>query len=222
MIQLKHILSTALAALALASASVFAAGGQVSVHLVDKQGKALPGAAVWLTGQGLTADQAVLKQSYKMGQKDRAFTPHLLIVPQQAEVSFPNYDSILHHVYSFSPAKSFEFKLYRDQPQALTFSATGAVELGCNIHDWMLGYILVVDSTHFAVTDQQGIARISLPKAELTDVVLKVWHEGFMDLDSPESNSLSRVKSGDKLNIQLNQALGMFQDDFSDEFDDYE
>ncbi|WP_230090609.1 methylamine utilization protein [Pseudoalteromonas rubra] len=221
MTQLKHILSITLAAVTLISACATAAE-QLTVQVRDKEGKVLPGAAVWLSGKGLAADQAVLTRSYKMGQKNRAFTPHLLIVPKQAEVSFPNYDSILHHVYSFSPAKRFEFKLYRDQPQALTFSATGAVELGCNIHDWMLGYILVVDSTHFAVTDTQGIARISIPAAQHNDVTLKVWHEGFMDLDSPESHVLSAVKSGEQLNIQLQQSLGMLQEDFSDEFDDYE
>ncbi|MCF2910277.1 methylamine utilization protein [Pseudoalteromonas sp. DL2-H2.2] len=220
MIQLKHILSLSVTALLLAATSAVA--GQLSVQVLDNQGQALPGAAVWLTGQGLADDAEVLKRSYKMGQKNRAFTPHLLIVPKQAQVSFPNYDSILHHVYSFSPAKTFEFKLYRDQPQALTFAATGAVELGCNIHDWMLGYILVVDSTHFAVTDAQGKAQISLPAGQLNNVELKVWHEGFVDLDKPQSERLSVVKAGEQLNVQLRQALGMFQDDFSDEFDDYE
>ncbi|TMO90558.1 methylamine utilization protein, partial [Pseudoalteromonas ruthenica] len=77
-------------------------------------------------------------------------------------------------------------------------------------------------STHFAVTDTQGIARISIPAAQHNDVTLKVWHEGFMDLDSPESHVLSAVKSGEQLNIQLQQSLGMLQEDFSDEFDDYE
>ncbi|MCG7536761.1 methylamine utilization protein [Pseudoalteromonas sp. OOF1S-7] len=221
MIQLKHILSVAVTALMLVTGSAFAAG-QLSVKVLDKQGEALPGAAVWLTGQGLAEDQKVLTHQYKMGQKNRTFTPHLLIVPKQAEISFPNYDSILHHVYSFSPAKTFEFKLYRDQPQALTFSTTGAVELGCNIHDWMLGYILVVDSTHFAVTNADGVAHISLPVEQLKHVELKVWHEGFMDLDKPESRQLSVIRSGEQLKVQLQQTLGMFQDDFSDEFDDYE
>ena len=99
-----------------------------------------------------------------MTQKNRQFTPHILVVEKNSQVEFPNADSIMHHVYSFSKSKTFELKLYREQPQdPITFEQTGVVELGCNIHDWMLGYIVVVDSPYYAITNEQGGASFDIP-----------------------------------------------------------
>jgi hypothetical protein len=77
-------------------------------------------------------------------------------------------------VYSFSPAKRFELPLYTGVPQAVVFDKPGIVILGCNIHDWMVGYVYVSESPYFAKTDAEG-------KAVLTDVpprayVVRVWH----------------------------------------------
>ncbi|WP_256096829.1 methylamine utilization protein [Pseudoalteromonas luteoviolacea] len=194
----------------------------VTVKVTDEEGQPVNEAVVWFESSQLTKQSAITKLDYKMGQRDRAFTPHILVVPKGAQVSFPNYDSILHHVYSFSAAQPFEFKLYRDNPQALTFANTGVVELGCNIHDWMLGYILVVDSTHFAITNDKGVADVSLSKPVAQDVTIHVWHEGFADLDQPESIKMTTLKTNQTLTYQLNQSLFKPKEDFSDEFDDYE
>ncbi|KZN68091.1 methylamine utilization protein [Pseudoalteromonas luteoviolacea] len=194
----------------------------VTINVTDESGQPVNGAVVWFEGSQLTKQNAVTQLDYKMGQRDRAFTPHILVVPKGAQVSFPNYDSILHHVYSFSAAQPFEFKLYRDNPQALTFANTGVVELGCNIHDWMLGYILVVDSTHFAITNDQGVAEVALAKPLAQDVTINVWHEGFANLDQPESMKMAKIKTNQTLTYQLNQSLFKPKEDFSDEFDDYE
>ncbi|MDK2598142.1 MULTISPECIES: methylamine utilization protein [Pseudoalteromonas] len=194
----------------------------LTLNVTGKDGKPVKEAVVWFESKQLTLKQNTLKQSYKMGQKDRAFTPHILVVPKGAEVSFPNYDSILHHVYSFSAAQPFEFKLYRDNPQSLTFGNTGVVELGCNIHDWMLGYILVVDSTYFAVTDEHGKAVIDMPEQLQSELVINVWHEGFANLDQPERKQLKSLPNTFTLTYQLNQSLFELKEDFSDEFDDYE
>ena len=152
-----------------------------------------------------------------MGQKDRQFTPHILVVEQNGQVDFPNADSIMHHVYSFSKSKSFELKLYREQPQApITFEQTGVVELGCNIHDWMLGYIVVVDSPYYGITDEQGQVTLDVPVGEYT---LKSWHEGFSDISSIESKAVSIVS--EVLRYQLKQPLIPRVAIGVDEFDDY-
>jgi hypothetical protein len=66
-------------------------------------------------------------------------------------VTFPNRDGIAHHVYSFSRAKTFEIPLYRGvTPEPVVFDNPGVVPLGCNIHDWMLGYVVVVEAPRFA------------------------------------------------------------------------
>ena len=79
-----------------------------------------------------------------MDQVNKQFSPTVLIVQQGQLVDFPNSDDIRHHVYSFSPAKVFDIKLYAGQPEKPEkFDTSGVVVLGCNIHDSMVGYIYV-------------------------------------------------------------------------------
>ena len=73
---------------------------------------------------------------FVVSQRNIQFHPFLTIVPVGADVSFPNLDPTKHHVYSFSPAKRFELKLFaRDQSRTVHFDKPGVVALGCNIHD---------------------------------------------------------------------------------------
>ncbi len=115
------------------------------------------------------------KTQASIEQRDREFVPYLSIVQKGAAVYFPNRDKLKHHVYSFSPAKTFEIKLYAGQPaQPVIFDKTGEVALGCNIHDWMEAYVLVVDSPWFGKTGTDGIARIAgVPAGSYR---LRIWH----------------------------------------------
>ena len=90
-------------------------------------------------------------------------------------VTFPNRDNIRHHVYSFSPAKRFELPLYSGTPAApVVFDKPGAVVLGCNIHDWMLGYVYVLPTPYFARTGEDGKGRIGDVPAGAYEA--RVWH----------------------------------------------
>jgi diguanylate cyclase (GGDEF)-like protein len=96
-------------------------------------------------------------------QKDRMFHPHVLILPAGSSVDFPNQDNTQHHVYSFSPAKTFNLELYADKPEApVVFDQPGIVELGCNIHDHMQAFIVVADSRAIGQTNEQGEVTIAL------------------------------------------------------------
>jgi len=110
-----------------------------------------------------------------IAQKDKQFAPPVTVVQAGTSVQFPNRDPFRHHVYSFSPTKIFEIKLYAGTPaDPVVFDKPGEVVLGCNIHDNMVGYIYVVDTPFFAKTDAQGRARIEgLPPGDF-DVI--VWH----------------------------------------------
>lgn len=90
-------------------------------------------------------------------------------------VTFPNSDNVRHQVYSFSPAKHFELKLYSGtHTSSELFDQAGLVTLGCNIHDWMLGYIYVVDTPWFGKSDAAGAIRLShVPAGSYT---LQLWH----------------------------------------------
>ena len=108
-------------------------------------------------------------------QRGREFKPLVSVVQAGSNISFPNFDSVRHHVYSFSPAKTFELKLYSGVPATpVLFDKAGTVVLGCNIHDFMVAFIHVVDTPYFAKTDKTGKAVLAdLPKG---NYVLKVWH----------------------------------------------
>lgn len=109
-----------------------------------------------------------------MDQIDKAFVPHILVIEQGRSVKFPNSDAIRHHVYSFSKTKPFEIKLYSGSQQApIVFDQPGVVALGCNIHDWMIGYIVVSDTAAVAKTDSAGTATL---ETDDTSAPLRLWH----------------------------------------------
>jgi plastocyanin len=98
---------------------------------------------------------------YAVAQQNIQFNPFVLIVPVGSSVSFPNKDNVRHHVYSFSPVKTFELKLYgHDESRSVLFDKAGVVPLGCNIHDQMIAYVMVVDTAFSAKTGADGVAVI--------------------------------------------------------------
>jgi plastocyanin len=122
-------------------------------------------------------------------QIDREFVPYLTVIQTGTTATFPNRDPILHHVYSFSPAKSFEIKLYTGRsPSAVTFDKPGVVTLGCNIHDWMIGYVLIVSTPYFAKTDVSGMAHLhDLPAGSYE---VQAWHPRLREPLAPVNVSL--------------------------------
>ncbi len=121
------------------------------------------------------AGGARLEGPFKMTQHDIMFDPLVLIVPVGAEVSFPNLDKVRHHVYSFSPAKTFELKLYgHGEAPTVKFDKAGIVSIGCNIHDRMVAFIDVVDTPYAAKTNAQGVAVVR--GVPVGSARVKVWH----------------------------------------------
>src|SRR3984893_13461376 len=111
-------------------------------------------------------------------QVDKQFVPYVKAIFVGSTVRFPNSDNIRHQVYSFSPPKRFELPLYRgaDAPPVM-FDKPGIVVFGCNIHDWMVGYIYVSETPFFAKTEAAGTATIDdMPPGAYT---VRIWHPGL-------------------------------------------
>ena len=133
-------------------------------------------------------------------QKGRKFLPLVSVVPRGTNITFPNRDTVRHHVYSFSPAKTFELKLYSGVPaNPVLFDKAGTVVLGCNIHDSMLAFIHIVDTPYFAKTDASGNATLSLPAG---DYALKAWHYALITENQVYEKAVS-LKDSAKANVQL-------------------
>ncbi len=144
-----------------------------TVQVRSAQGEALADAVVAVELQG-RGSRAAAGSKAEMQQRERQFQPHVLVVQVGTAVHFPNFDTVRHHVYSLSPIKPFDIKLYSGTPaEPVLFDKPGIAALGCNIHDRMSAHIAVVETPLFAKTDAQGRATLDLPPGEHQ---LKAWH----------------------------------------------
>jgi plastocyanin len=109
-------------------------------------------------------------------QKDKRFVPHVLAVPVGSSINFRNEDEIFHNVFSLSPTAKFDTGLHKAGVETpVSFDRAGVVELLCNIHATMLGYLVVVDTPWYAVADGTGNFQIkNVPPGEYE---ASVWHE---------------------------------------------
>lgn len=130
-------------------------------------------------------------------QKGRKFLPLVSVVQTGTDISFPNNDSVRHHVYSFSPAKSFELQLYSGVPGTpVHFDKPGTVVVGCNIHDKMVTYIHVVATPYFGKTDNSGKSVLTgLPAGKYR---VKAWHYD-MPQTAPLPEQIVNLASTDEL-----------------------
>jgi len=169
--RLAALLATGLVPLAAHAASL-------ELTLAQADGSPLSGAVV--AAYALGSRSLPSPAPAVMDQRDRRFVPQILAVQTGARVAFANSDKVTHHVYSFSPAKRFQLYVTKGEvARSVVFDQPGVVTLGCNLHDWMLGYILVVDTPYFAQTDAQGHAALApLPGGRYR---LEVWHPRITD-----------------------------------------
>ncbi len=154
--------------------SMGAVAATVQVQVQDAGGAPLAGAVVFLDSPEATRAAKPLAGA-EMGQQGKAFVPDMLVVTRGTSVHFPNRDTVRHHVYSFSPIKKFELKLYAGTPaNPVVFDRSGVAVLGCNIHDHMVGWVLVVDTPYFATTPVTGAVKLdNVPPGNYT---LRTWH----------------------------------------------
>jgi len=194
-----------LVALLLKGSSAFAQS--LEVILTDSAGAVVSDAVIELLLPETQRETFAETGQYAIDQVDKEFVPSITAVVAGSEVSFPNSDAILHHVYSFSPAQTFNIPLYgrgenRDYFQS--FTQPGVVEIGCNIHDWMLAYIYVGESQLMATTNAEGVA--TLPDLPAGEFQLQVWHS---QLDAPNNIMLTDVSlvEGESTSVQLALSL---------------
>jgi plastocyanin len=164
---------TALAA-GLLAGLVFAAPAAEAFKITVKDAQGRPAENVVVA---LYADHAAAGgKDQDVRQQNKLFDPFVTVVPRGTTVRFPNHDSVQHHVYSFSKAKTFDLPLFHGDSKPVVFDKPGVVSVGCNIHDWMLAYIVVVDTPWFARTGQTGTADVDLPPGHYT---VKYWYPGL-------------------------------------------
>ncbi len=181
-----------------ALAMLLAAGGvadaaQLNAQVSLPSGQPLGDAVVSATLLGATPP-ARARREISIEQQNKQFSPLVSVAQSGTLVNFPNRDPFRHHVYSFSPAKTFEIKLYSGVPaKPVMFDKPGEIVLGCNIHDTMVAHVLIVDTPFFAKTDAQGRAVLDqLPAGEYE---IRLWYPGGAGLPPPQKIRLATTDS---------------------------
>jgi len=176
---------------------------ELSVAVIDAGETPLAGVAVVVYLDGTFASESARQPGVAvMDQIDEKFVPDLLVIQVGSRVDFPNSDAVLHHVYSFSDAKPFDLPLFHGRIHApVVFDQPGLVVVGCNIHDHMVGHILVVESPVHGITDERGVATFKdLPE---TDYRVGVYHP---DLGLPAEAvafGSTRIAAQNELSIRV-------------------
>lgn len=189
-----------------AGQSLRVGAAEISATLVDAKDEPVPNAVLWL--EPLNGKAPVLPGGSLhavMDQLHEEFVPHVLVVEAGTSVNFPNSDNIHHDVYSFSPAKTFELPLYKGVPaKPVIFDTPGVVVLGCNIHDWMLGYIVVASTPWFAKSNGDGL--IQLRNAPAGHYRLVLWQP---DLVAPDHRLVQPVTLDSQKPVSLKFRLDL-------------
>ena len=186
------------------SIPVLANNVSATVTVVDANQSPVKNAVVLFTPLFDIEEDTTPHKTAIMNQIDKQFVPHVLVVQKNTEIAFPNADNLFHHVYSFSPTKQFELKLYKEFTAApLFFEHSGIVDIGCNIHDWMLGYIVVTDTPYFLKTDDDGTASIAIPTGKYQ---LTFWHPEAPN-EVPFAQSEMNITGPEQLTLTLKNAI---------------
>jgi plastocyanin len=187
---------------ALLPAAAGDAASTISGRVVTPDGKGVAEAVVFVNEPG-SAEAAASGANAEMDQINKTFVPGVLPVVVGTRVRFPNRDQIHHHVYSFSRTKTFELPLYKGEDAApVLFDKVGVAKVGCNIHDWMAGIILVLPNAHYAVTDAEGRFTLEVPPGEHALAAWHARHRGKLE------DSQQRVAVGDQA-LEINFTLAL-------------
>lgn len=178
-----------------------ASAASLRVQVLDSAGKPLEGAVVSLVSDAARRAVRPLPEQ-EIAQENKQFVPAVRVVTVGTLVRFPNRDSVRHHVYSFSPAKKFEIKLYAGTPAApVRFDQPGVAVLGCNIHDQMVGWVVVLDTPYFAQTDAQGQALLEGMPAGAHQ--LRAWHARLPVDVTPPQQAIALAEGDSTATVRL-------------------
>jgi len=192
----------------LALASSLAIAAPPSLTLVLEAGvDDLSDALVYLEAED--ASPELSPETVEMDQFNRAFSPRAVAVEKGGAVRFLNNDDVQHHVYSFSAPKRFELPLYQGEPpEDIRFDKAGEVVLGCNIHDWMVGWVHVLETPFFDFADSDGQVAIDAPPGQYR---MTIWHP---EMQGDEKRWVGRIElSEDPKQRVIELAIRQDEDD---------
>jgi plastocyanin len=146
------------------------------------------------TGKKIDAKKVTLDQ------KGCEYQPHVLAFPVGTTVEILNPDGILHNVHSYSKVNSAfnmaqpKFKKTLD----VKIDKPEAIEVKCDVHGWMHGWLVATESPYVAVTDNSGNFKLTdVPAGSYT---VEVWHE---KLGKNTQKVTVKAKDDAKVNFEI-------------------
>jgi plastocyanin len=174
----------------------------LSVEVRNPDGTAVAGAAVYVEALDRELPPGANHSAIEILQQDKGFAPYVSVVQAGSTVTFSNHDDITHHIYSVTGNQRFAFSLRAGEiTPEMTIEQAGLIAMGCNIHDWMSGYLLVVDSPYYGMTDPQGETVIDVDQAGSYRIV--IWHPQL----GKSVQKIVRLPTTETVTLQLVQGL---------------
>lgn len=146
-----------------------------TVTVLDPKLAAIGGVVVYLSPLDKSSVNSHTTQTLIISQNNKKFTPYITVLQKGQKIKFKNQDDVTHHIYSVSGQNRFDFKVKAgEHKDNINISTAGEIAMGCNIHDWMSGYVLVVDTPYFNKTTSSGISNFdNIPSGNYK---LTIWH----------------------------------------------
>jgi plastocyanin len=164
---------------------------------------------IWLTPlQKVPSPPDTHKQIYTLAQKDKQFSPHILVVPAGSSVNFPNLDPFFHNVFSLFDGKRFDLGLYEAHTRRVVqFDREGVSYIFCNIHPEMGAVVISLSTPYYGVSTPDGV--VVLHGVPPGGYRLNVWAENVgRDLLNTLSRTVEITEHNNDLGVLELQASG--------------
>jgi plastocyanin len=204
----RNIFGYIVCCIALHAAGAHAQGVDVTAQVLVQrmmQNKAAPArhndhsteAVVWLVplqSRGTHPSDAGHAGPYRLIQKNKQFTPHLLVVPTGASIEFPNQDPFFHNVFSLFNGKRFDLGLYESgTSRSVRFDREGVSYIFCNIHPEMGAVVLALSTPYYAVSSSTGDVVIhNVPPGTYR---LQVWSETGQSANPVDAQRIVQIST---------------------------
>ncbi|WP_068546052.1 hypothetical protein [Thalassotalea crassostreae] len=189
-----------------------------TINVLAPDGSPVEGIVIYLTPEDPNLLTAVEPKVVTISQKDKKYTPYLTVAYKNDSIVFDNQDDITHHVYSLNAKTPFDFKLRKQQVnKSVNIESENVVAMGCNIHDWMAGHLLVLKTPFFNLGNENGAINTSdYPAGKYT---VNIYHPQLDDEDNALSQTVTLPLTS-KLAITLNKNMSELPSQQS--FDDFD
>lgn len=183
-----------------------ASSNELSVQVLDSKGQALEDVVVYARPINGEVKFESNKPPLLIDQHDKKFSPYIVVMQKGQQINFSNRDDITHHIYSVSGDNRFDFKI-KAGAEKLTapMESVEEIAMGCNIHDWMSGYALVVDTPYYGKTDELG--KINLNLFSKGEYELVVWHPQLDVKGNRESQTINVNSDKSNVTFSLSKTL---------------